>query len=80
MKARQNGLPMAESMRIANTSGNEFPPEFRLAFRAMFQVMVEGAYEEPRYNTPTVQQKAITEFGNTIYRACLKAKGNRVTL
>lgn len=57
MKSRQDGANMAEMMEGAN--------------EVLRRLAVE-AYSQPRYSSPEYIQKAIDDFSNDAYLACVK--------
>lgn len=64
MTNRQVGIPMVESMQLANNIEDE-------QMRGLVQAVVNDAYAEPRFNTEKNQEKAITDFRNKMYHACI---------
>lgn len=65
MKARQNGVPMAEMMRIAESS----PAAAKSA-----KTMTVAAYERNRWNTEENKRREIENFRDENYLACIQAK------
>ncbi len=57
MTKRQQGFQME---RIYNTVTGEFA-----------KAMVEDAYSQPFYHTDEIKERAIDEFANDYYRACV---------
>lgn len=72
MRARQVGLPMHEAMAIpAKIGARKAGPEIA-ALVEFAQQLVVIAYEQPGYGSDVMQARAITDFGNQIYLACIK--------
>lgn len=66
MKSRQMGVPMAAMMEAA-ASGN-----ITVLNKLQKNFIIE-AYDSPKYDSPEMQQNAITEFGNKQYLICIKS-------
>lgn len=64
MGARQKG---AEMKWVIGKIKDKDSPLGKLAIS-----LTEEAYSEPRFNTESNQQQAVTDFENEIYLACLK--------
>lgn len=64
MEGRQTGTAMVDSINIAEQSDD---PELR----GLAISITKAAYAIPRYNTNENQQKAINDFRNEMYQACL---------
>ena len=60
MEARQVGVPMADLM------------ERKVQLTEVRDGLVIEAYKLPRYTTEAAQQRAITDFGNDSYLACIR--------
>lgn len=67
-EARQVGLPLTESLEIADRVKAENP-----ALSHSIKMMVLRAYEEPRLNSKEFQQIIIQEFANSEQLACMKS-------
>lgn len=59
MEARQNGLPMREAMAMSDM--------------ALWNALVQDAYDTPQYQTESVQQRVIRQFGNEVYAMCYES-------
>ena len=70
MIGRQNGAKLSDLINHLKNSDSEANSE--AAFNMAKEIAIQ-AFEQPRYTTKSVQQKAITDFENTYYLACLKA-------
>ena len=80
-EARYNGAPMRDvmpaMMKLAEKNSRKGGEETVSKF---YRALVEGAYALPAYQAPSVQQRAIREYGNRVYRACTGAAEQRHTL
>ena len=65
MEARQKGMPMADMMDVATAQGDT-------PFGNFTKSTTIAAYEEPRFGTPEMRSRAISEFENGIYLECIK--------
>lgn len=65
MEARQIGRPMSSVMDTVRKQDT---------ISKMAILLVQMAYDSPRYSTQKAQKRAITEFSNEHYAACLKAE------
>ncbi len=65
MTARQANVPMSDLMDIAN--GLE--PDAAVLFRAI----VQDAYAQSAWSSPSVQASAIADFRNDVERLCYEA-------
>jgi hypothetical protein len=61
---RQLGVPMAEMIKTADTSDDEQVKE-------AIQAIIKDAYLISRYEAKENQEKAITDFRNKVYLACI---------
>lgn len=61
MEVRQQDVPMAEIWAKSKDKSNY----------KLIQSMLIRAYEEPAYQTKQHQQRAITEFANLYFMACV---------
>lgn len=66
MKNRQEGVPMANMMEVAEKA--------KLGFAT---AVIRMAYNVPRYELQENQQKAIVDFENTIYGVCFDLKSKQ---
>ena len=66
MTARQVGVPMANAMDVMIDSPG--------VLGNAGKVLVEMAYEVPRFQTEEFQHREVVEFGNQAYSMCLRAK------
>ena len=66
MEARQSGVPMANMVKIAETSDMGEPE------RDFMRGATVMAYEKTAWRTDEAQKRAIAEFGNGIMVACIK--------
>lgn len=64
MSNRQTGMAMVDSMQIANKIEDD-------QMKDLVQAIVNDAYAEPRYSVEENQEKAITDFRNKMYHACI---------
>lgn len=62
MRNRQAGIDMSEMIAIVAKSG----------VGELVTPIVIAAYEQPRFDTPSYQKKAITDFKNEVMLACMK--------
>lgn len=65
MEARQSGVRMVDAMPSKDVDAQ--------TKRAM-EAIVMAAYERPRFGTKGYQQKAVTDFEDSIFLACLKER------
>ncbi len=70
MQLRQQGVPMVKLYEL-NEKLEDGP------FKEMMDLMVNQAYAEPRYSSDKYQQRAVTEFENEWFRACMEATDER---
>jgi hypothetical protein len=63
MLARQSGTPLTEAMQIAAHAGGIAGPT---------RQMVIMAWDQPRYQNPAVQQRAIEDFRDKFVLSCYK--------
>ena len=61
---RQLGVPMTEMIKTADTSDDEQVKE-------AIQAIIKDAYLTSRYEAKENQEKAITDFRNEVYLACI---------
>jgi len=64
MKSRQQGILMAELMEV----------EVSDLIKPLMHQYIVRAYETPRFRTPQNQQRAVTDFANDAYLACIKQR------
>lgn len=67
MTARQNGAPMSKMMEIESASDSS-------SVGNVTRLMVISAYDKPRYSTPEIVAREISDFENEMYLACIQAK------
>jgi len=63
-EARYNGVAMRniiDRMKVDNES-----------YESIIISVIDEAYSLPNYSTDEYQQRAIREFGNEVYRTCIK--------
>ena len=67
MKANQTGTPLAKMIEATNKvkSDNE-------KLRAVMKAILLDAYSYPSFNTKSFQDKAVVDFSNKTYLACMK--------
>lgn len=63
MRARQQGVRMVDAMPSETVDKNT---------KTAMEAIVMAAYEQPRFASAEYQQKAVTDFENAIFLACLK--------
>lgn len=63
MKARQNGIPMSKLYKIA-VKGDDYTS-------AIYKMLIDGAYKETRFGSPEYQEKAVVDFRDLIFQACI---------
>lgn len=64
MSNRQSGVPMVDSMQIANNIEDD-------QVKDLVRAIVNDAYAEPRFSVEENQDKAITDFRNKMYHGCI---------
>jgi hypothetical protein len=67
MRNRQEGIPMATMMKITNEQGSSEATK-----KLNIEIIVD-AYKAARFDSAEYKEKAITEFANKYYSACLVA-------
>ena len=65
MKARQEGVPMDVLMQAAQKQKGDYA--------GLSKQMVIGAYERDRRYSEAQKQREIVEYGNDMYKLCLKS-------
>ena len=67
MKANQTGTPLAKMIEATNKveSDND-------KLRAAMKAILLDAYSYPSFNTKSFQDKAVVDFSNKTYLACMK--------
>lgn len=63
MKARQNGVPMADVMELVPNPS----PIAKLG-----KSLVISAYERRRYSSAEMRQESVVDFANEVYLSCVK--------
>jgi|HigsolmetaAR205D_1030408.scaffolds.fasta_scaffold06603_2 hypothetical protein len=61
MEARQNGMPMEKAIEAAEQGGDG---------RDLAIVMVEAAYDRPRWHSNSSQRREVEDFGEFFYKVC----------
>lgn len=61
MEARQKGVPMEKAIEVAERGGD---------VRGLAIIMVEEAYDRPRWHSDSSQRREIEDFGETFYKVC----------
>lgn len=65
MESRQSDVPMSRLWEIAEESENEYIKE-------MYKMLIRSAYEKPRFAVEENQKKAVVEFQNDYFAACMR--------
>ena len=73
MTRRQQGVEMVVITKAFATVLAEHAP----VMDSRIMPLITGAYDTPRYHTPDMQQRAITEYANEIYVECVKLVTSR---
>ncbi len=68
MKARQRGVPMAKMYKTVE--GDDYTNK-------LFKLLIDEAYKVNRYGTEEYQEKAVTDFRDIYFRACLSNQNDR---
>jgi len=64
MRARQAGAPMSKIWKVAEDTHDDY-------LEAMYKMLAKNAYETPQYSTEPMQQRAVVDFQNTFFLACI---------
>lgn len=67
MRARQNGISLAQLVATAHSSPSKTIAEFTTA-------LAQDAFATPRFHTEENKQRAIVEFGSKTMSNCLEAR------
>lgn len=70
MESRQSDVPMSTLWEIAEKSDSEYIKE-------MYKLLISSAYDKPRYSVEENQQKAVIDFQNSFFSACMRNAGKR---
>lgn len=65
MESRQSDVPMSKLWSIAEESDSEYIKE-------MYKMLIRSAYEKPRFAVEANQQKAVLDFQNDFFSACMR--------
>lgn len=68
MKARQSGISISKSLKIADSSSDA---NLGNATKAL----VKLAYTKPRYSSDEFRENAVVDFGTEVYNLCVQATG-----
>lgn len=69
MNARQAGVPMSKLYKIG-VKGNDYASN-------IYKMIVDGAYKETRFSSPEYQEKAVTDYRNLIFQACINQRDKK---
>lgn len=64
MDSRQRGGSMSDMIRLASTNGR---------LRELTVIIIEQAFEVPRFNTPENRRRAVVDFRNEKEAECFRA-------
>ena len=67
MKNRQQGVAMADAMKILNSPSKEMQ-----SIKEVARLLVVDAYSKNRWQTPEMVKREIEDFRDSAYLACLK--------
>ncbi|WP_207285188.1 hypothetical protein [Pseudomonas sp. FW300-N2A2] len=65
MESRQSDVPMSTLWGIAEESDSEYIKE-------MYKMLIRNAYDKPRFSLEENQQKAVIDFQNDFFSACMR--------
>ncbi|MBK5541537.1 hypothetical protein JFV28_20285 [Pseudomonas sp. TH05] len=65
MESRQSDVPMSALWEIAEKSDSEYIKE-------MYKILIRSAYEKPRFSLEENQKKAVIDFQNDFFSACMR--------
>jgi predicted GTPase len=65
MESRQSDVPMSTMWGIAEESDSEYVKE-------MYKMLIRSAYDKPRFSLEENQKKAVTDFQNDFFSACMR--------
>ena len=66
MKSRQKGIQMSTLVKAINQGDGSADGK-----KAVKALIIE-AYDQPNYHTDEMEKKAVNEFGNEVYKYCIK--------
>lgn len=66
MMARQNGAPMYKQIEIVNSESES------KELKQLLEMIIQDAYEIPRFSTQSHKKKAIDDFRNEIFLNCYR--------
>ncbi|WP_077045246.1 hypothetical protein [Pseudomonas sp. KK4] len=69
MHARQSGVPMAKLYKIAVKDDGYVS--------RIYKMLIDGAYKENRFSSPEYQAKAVTDYRNIIFQACVSNRDKK---
>jgi len=70
MRLRQEGVSMSEMMHMLDSSNN--PQAI-----ALNKIYVIAAFKEPRWHTDNAKKRAIQDFKEIMYKACLEGRNKK---
>ncbi|WP_439821372.1 hypothetical protein ACSPX5_07950 [Pseudomonas sp. HLG18] len=65
MESRQSDVPMSTLWEIAEGSDSEYIKE-------MYKMLIRSAYDKPRFAVEQNQKKAVLDFQNDFFSACMR--------
>lgn len=65
MESRQSDVPMSTLWEIAEGSDSEYIKE-------MYKMLIRSAYDKPRFAVEENQKKAVLDFQNDFFSACMR--------
>lgn len=72
MKANQTGTPLAKMIEATNKVESDNYKLRAVKLRAVMKTILLDAYSYPSFNTKSFQDKAVVDFSNKTYLACMK--------
>lgn len=69
MKARQQGVPIAEIYKSTEKADSYV--------QGLFRMTAKEAYSKPRFSSEEYQQKAVDDFRNEMFMACLSYEDDK---
>lgn len=70
MESRQSDVPMSTLWEIAEKSDSEYIKE-------IYKLLITSAYDKPRFSAEENQQKAVIDFQNSFFSACMRNASKR---
>ena len=70
MQSRQSDVPMSKLWEISEGSESDYVKE-------MYQMLIRNAYAQPRFSLEENQQKAVVDFQNEFFSACMRNAAKR---